>query len=383
MGHEDAILNERPIGVIIPPPETKKIIDKAAELVARYGSSVEATLKNDEKNLPKFSFLNMNDHYRPYYDQKINELIKSNRNNNETKDFNKLLGRKTEATPLTGNLNPLNTQRNNSIQNELRKMIEEKRLAKASLNDLKPPSQDQFSISHPNISPLDMDIIKATAQFVARNGQRFLTGLSEREMKNPQFDFLKPQHNLFGYFTYLVESYAKCLRKEDINKLNTYASDTEFLIKKANERYLWEKLSKESQKKKDILDEAERNQMAQIEWNDFAIVEVIDFTEEELYDTVPVSGNIYINENINSIEGNINTMLGVQNINNITSSLNANFKFDNLPDIAPEINKKETTEIKITQIEEPSILPEPNMKIVKNYIRKQTTTETSKKETVK
>lgn len=75
----------------------------------------------------------------------------------------------------------------------------------------KPPPPDQFVLNHPYIAPMDMDIIKLTAQFVARNGQKFLIGLTQRESRNPQFDFLKPTHALFGYFTSLVDSYTKCL----------------------------------------------------------------------------------------------------------------------------------------------------------------------------
>jgi splicing factor 3A subunit 1 len=61
------------------------------------------------------------------------------------------------------------------------------------------------------LANVDTDVIKLTAQFVARNGQKFLQGLTEREQRNPQFDFLKPTHGLFGYFTQLVESYSKVL----------------------------------------------------------------------------------------------------------------------------------------------------------------------------
>lgn len=52
------------------------------------------------------------------------------------------------------------------------------------------------------------DVVKLTAQFVARNGRQFLTSLMNRE-KNYQFDFLRPQHSLFTYFTKLVEQYTK------------------------------------------------------------------------------------------------------------------------------------------------------------------------------
>lgn len=50
-----------------------------------------------------------------------------------------------------------------------------------------------------------------TAQFVARNGRQFLTQLMNREQRNFQFDFLRPQHSLFQYFTKLLEQYTKVL----------------------------------------------------------------------------------------------------------------------------------------------------------------------------
>lgn len=53
--------------------------------------------------------------------------------------------------------------------------------------------------------------MKLTAQFVARSGKSFLTGITTREMRNPQFDFLKPQHSLFAYFQHLVEAYTRIM----------------------------------------------------------------------------------------------------------------------------------------------------------------------------
>ena len=55
------------------------------------------------------------------------------------------------------------------------------------------------------------DIVKLTAQFVARNGAQFLDKLMVREQRNYQFDFLRKQHPLFTYFTKLVEQYSKIL----------------------------------------------------------------------------------------------------------------------------------------------------------------------------
>jgi hypothetical protein len=44
-----------------------------------------------------------------------------------------------------------------------------------------------------------------------RNGKSFLTGLTSREHTNPQFNFLKPTHSMFTFFTSLADAYSKVL----------------------------------------------------------------------------------------------------------------------------------------------------------------------------
>ena len=61
------------------------------------------------------------------------------------------------------------------------------------------------------LTALDLDTIRLTAQFVARNGKAFLTGLAAREHGNPHFNFLKPTHSLFGFFTGLCDAYSRVL----------------------------------------------------------------------------------------------------------------------------------------------------------------------------
>ena len=70
---------------------------------------------------------------------------------------------------------------------------------------------DQFQVAHIPLSNEEMETIKLSAQFVAKNGNQFLQGLTEREIRNPRFDFLKPTHPLFTYFTALVESYSRVM----------------------------------------------------------------------------------------------------------------------------------------------------------------------------
>lgn len=80
-------------------------------------------------------------------------------------------------------------------------------------------------MKHPELANVDNETIKLTAQFVAKNGQKFLQGLTEREIRNPRFNFLKPTHGLFGYFISLVEAYSCALvpKSEYLDRYQTFA----------------------------------------------------------------------------------------------------------------------------------------------------------------
>ena len=66
-------------GIILPPFELRRLIDKAAEFVAKNGANFETMLIKAEINNPKFSFFSTDDIYHAYYRQKLQELTpKSN-----------------------------------------------------------------------------------------------------------------------------------------------------------------------------------------------------------------------------------------------------------------------------------------------------------------
>ncbi len=46
---------------------------------------------------------------------------------------------------------------------------------------------------------------------MARNGKGFLTELAQREARNVDFNFLKPTHSMFGFFTALTDAYSRAL----------------------------------------------------------------------------------------------------------------------------------------------------------------------------
>ena len=287
------------ISMIYPPPETKKVIDKAATLVAQYGIQVETSMKED----PNFSFINKSDPYYPYYQSKILQSKEELRNNLNKKMEEYYSKEKNDSNnENNGNKEFLNKKRKEDNLVELEK--EAKELLKEAMQDkidilrsdknlnnldkISQPVPDKFSVPQPNISGTELDIIKISAQFVAKNGQKFLSDLIRREKDNPQFDFMKPQHTLFGYFTFLVGCYAKILnnKNEIMSKIEKYATNSDEILKSANMHYLYEKkLSKIPRGKRfsqeDLLTNEEKEKMKQIDWYDFVLVETIDFSSDE------------------------------------------------------------------------------------------------------
>merc|ERR1712100_201422 len=123
-------------------------------------------------------------------------------------------------------------------------------------------------------------------------GQKFLIGLTQRESRNPQFDFLKPTHALFGYFTSLVDAYTKCLmpNKDEVEKLKKCAVSGQDLLDRAIQRYYWDEQEELNRRSKDEEQQAEKEQMQMIDWHEFVVVETIEFTAED--DNIPLAAPI-------------------------------------------------------------------------------------------
>ena len=133
------------------------------------------------------------------------------------------------------------------------------------------------------LTALDLDIIKLSAQFVARNGKSFLTGLASREHSNPQFNFLKPTHSMFSFFTALCDAYSKVLMppKDMMQKLTKEKSDRQAVLERYLRRLEWEQAREREEKEAADAAEKERLAMQLIDWHDFVIVETIDFHQDE------------------------------------------------------------------------------------------------------
>ena len=90
-----------------------------------------------------------------------------------------------------------------------------------------------------------------------------MTALSARESRNYQFEFLSPNHSLFGYFNSLVEQYSKVLHptKGTLEKLKAGTGEGARwrMLEVSRQHAEWERVKREKEKKKQDDREAERS----------------------------------------------------------------------------------------------------------------------------
>jgi splicing factor 3A subunit 1 len=230
------------------------IVEKTAGYVARNGPVFEDRIRDKELQNPKFSFLSPNDAYAPFYQWRLSE-IRAGRGTAVS------AGRADAPTP-----------------------VDDKPKGPA------PPPEFQFSARMPNISALDLEVVRLTALHVARKGKSWMTALSQREARNYQFDFLRPQHSLYNFFSHLVDQYTILLQtgpegqKAEQARIQTLQANIQNkfrvleLAKKRAEFVKWQETQKQE---KEEQEEAERIAYAQIDWHDFVVVETVLFTDAD------------------------------------------------------------------------------------------------------
>ena len=246
-----------PVGTVLPPRNVREIIEKTAGYVARNGPSFEDKLR--QNGTQKLTFLAPDDAFNPYYQWRMSE-IKAGRGNAIS------AGRAGEEVGVSGK------------GREERKGPEK-------------PDEFAFSARMPNISAADLEVVRLTALFVAKNGRSWMTALSQREAGNFQFDFLRPQHSLYQFFSRLVDQYTDLLtgdtidggrpQKKRITELEANVSNRFRVLeraKKSAEYVKWQEAQKVANEEKE---EKEKVAFAQIDWHDFVVVETVVFDEAD------------------------------------------------------------------------------------------------------
>lgn len=250
-------VSKPPAGVVLPPRDIRAIVEKTAGYVARNGPAFEDRIRDKEKHNPKFSFLSAKDAYFPFYAWRLEEV-------REGRGTAVSAGRAGEAAP-----------------------VQEPEKAKGP----EAPPDFHFSARMPNISAQDLDVVRLTALFVAKNGRSFMTTLSQKETRNYQFDFLRPQHSLYQFFSRLVDQYTLLLqsassdgekaKKARILDLERNANDKFNILARAKQRAEWVKFQEEQKQKKEEEAEKEKLEYAQIDWHDFVVVETVLFEDSD------------------------------------------------------------------------------------------------------
>ncbi|KAI8074868.1 Pre-mRNA splicing factor PRP21 like protein-domain-containing protein [Gongronella butleri] len=250
-------------GLIYPPPDVRKKVDKVAELLWNKGPNLEERIRENEKHNPIFSFLNPTDPFHAYYQYRLRQARDAAEN-----------GTSSEMTAA-------------GISSSLKNEKAAETVEEAAVAPPEPPAYD-FSVPMPAMSAKDLDVIKLTARFAARNGRQFIHQLAQRESRNYQFDFLRPSHSLFPFFTELIRQYSKVLVPSDTIDADLHRKQSKSkmieLIRERVEFTIWDAQEKKKQEEEN---EKERLAYASIEWHDFVVVESIEFTAEDEKNTLP------------------------------------------------------------------------------------------------
>jgi splicing factor 3A subunit 1 len=267
----------RTIGIIHPPPDIRTIVDKTAQFVSKNGPEFEKRIIANNAGNAKFNFLNASDPYHAYYQHRLSEFRAQNLSSAQQPTDSAVPDLLPSAPAADGNEAAAAKVDLSAQFKPVRKVLE-------------PPEAEQYTVRLPEGSTgEELEIIKLTAQFVARNGKSFLTGLTSREINNPQFHFLKPTHSMFMFFTSLADAYSKVLMppKGLTEKLKNSVADMTTVLERSMNRLEWERSQEQARQKAEDEKEQEGIEMAMIDWHDFVVVEMIDFADDEDDDLPP------------------------------------------------------------------------------------------------
>jgi len=321
------------VGVIVPPPELKAIIDRTADYVRRVGPQFEEEILARNRGKKQFQFLeNPQSPYHAYYKQRVQwgeegppsggsqdaALAAAMKAEQEAKELEESKARaEAEAKAALPPRPPTLLERMRKYIAEVHEPnteevaeMEKQQHPNATTTMTQPPTgptihpsraipsftsgvtpskagTTKFSIKHPGdlYSAIDIDVIKLTALYVARSGNEFLSGLQKREQRNPYFDFIKPRHALFVFFQHLVEMYSKIIlppreTKMELERIVNGMSRHDYLKQLRVEAEL-KKHADEAAAKQKASEEGEEIAQATIDWHDFVVVESLNFRPEE------------------------------------------------------------------------------------------------------
>ncbi|EPS66953.1 hypothetical protein M569_07823 [Genlisea aurea] len=271
---DKVVTHTKAIGIIHPPTDIRNIVDTTAQFVAKNGLEFEKRIIANNEGNAKFNFLRSSDPYHGYYQHRLSEARSQNQSS-------------APQQPVQTSENPsesLDAALSSSDTKESSAKPDPAAQFRPVQKILEPPEPEKYTVRLPEgITGEELDIIKLTAQFAARNGKSFFTGLTSRESTNPQFHFLRPTHSMFMFFTSLTDAYSEVLMPPEglTDKIRNSVADLTTVLERCLNRLEWERSQEQARQKAEDEIEEERQQMAMIDWHDFVVVETIDFADDE------------------------------------------------------------------------------------------------------
>ncbi|GAW82708.1 hypothetical protein, conserved [Plasmodium gonderi] len=270
--------------MILPPNSMKSVIDKTAVFVKKNGKIFEQKIYKEKEK--QFSFINPTHPYFYYYQYKLHELFIGGEEKNivpraileikKREDLNKA-NNNEHILKICDFIKEDNKQEKNKIIYSIDDEVNEENTQEKEENiEIK---EDIYTLISPLLSSVDVDLIKTTALFVARNGNKFLNELIDREKNNSQYDFLRANNLYFSYFSKLIDIYVKCLipNNDIMNKIKKYSNNKSYIINYTYSYYNFNMKKKEEEERKM---EQKGKCDTFYDWSNFSVVETINFDED-------------------------------------------------------------------------------------------------------
>lgn len=294
-------------GVIKPPPEIRAVADRTALYVAKNGRAFESRILNSDKGkTPKFSFLQPTSPFHAYYEEKVkfyedggtdegkvevNEEKKTAEETLKPEKTEKAQQRPSAIDPIAKCLLDQRSKilHYRSTKEEAERNEEEK--SDRSLPMLPPAPTFQYTniVAPASLSIAEVEAIQLVAQLTALDGKNgsFLSQLIHREWNNPRFAFAQPRHGHFPYFSSLVDAYRTILSNwTSPSTAKDYIKDLANNVDRCLEiAAYWAEYERDQEEQARNADS--QSSVAIIDWQDFVVVETIDFGVHEIVDIMP------------------------------------------------------------------------------------------------
>lgn len=226
--------------VVPPPPDVRSVVDAVVPLV-RAGNT-EAVAKLVEAEPLKYAFMNVGDAHHAWYSERLGAA----------------------AGERTGEVHRLE--------------------AIAGNGKVAPCSPLLFAHKQPPVSQRDLAVIKQTAAVAVRTDtDAFVAALLEEKKDEKQFVFLRQGHTLRPLFDTYVAQYRAVLDLPDAyrDKLTDVLRDRFSLLQRAAARAEHNQEARAQARRAAEVTLARELEDAQIDWNDFVVVETITFSEAD------------------------------------------------------------------------------------------------------